>query len=97
MVSKSNTAAVVNVLPVFAKLALSVSPVPLTNVYVNVSPASASVVLKEATVVPEAAFSATELALTLIFVGASFTSVTLMVNTFSNVKPPASVTRTLTL
>ena len=56
-----------------------------------------SVALNVATVVPEAAFSATELALALIFVGASFTSVTLMVNTFSNVKPPASVTRTLTL
>ena len=79
------------------KLALSVSPVPLTKVYVNTSPASISVALNEATVVPEAAFSATELALTVILVGASFTSVTPMVNTFSNVKPPASVTRTLTL
>ena len=79
------------------KLALSVSPVPLTNVYVNVSPASMSVALNVATFVPEAAFSATELALALTFVGASFTFVTLIVNAFSNVKPPASVTRTLTL
>ena len=41
------------------KLALSVDPVPLTNVYVKVSPASASVALNVATVVPEALFSAT--------------------------------------
>ena len=48
----------------------------------KVSAASASVALNVATVVPDAAFSATELALALIFVGASFTSVTLIVNTF---------------
>ena len=85
------------VLPVIVKLALSVSPVPLTKVYLNVSPASASVALNEATVVPEAAFSATELALALIFVGASLILATVIINSFSKDKPPASVTRTLTL
>ena len=79
------------------KLALSVSPVPLTNEYVNVSPASASVPAKVPTEVPDAAFSATVLADKEIFVGASFTSVTVIVNTFSKVKPAASVTRTLAL
>ena len=86
-----------SVVPVMVKLALSVEPVPLTNVYVCVSPASISVLLSVPTVVPEALFSATLLALSAISVGASFTFVTLMVNAFSNVKPPASVTRTLTL
>ena len=85
------------VVPVIAKLALSVSPVPLTNVYVNVSPASISVALKVATLVPDAAFSSTLAFDKARAVGASFTSVTLMVNAFSKLKPPASVTRTLTL
>ena len=57
-------------LPVIVKLALSVEPVPLTNVYVKVSPASASVALKVPTVVPDAAFSATVFADNEIFVGA---------------------------
>ena len=86
-----------SVVPVMVKLALSVSPVPFTNVYVCVSPASASVPAKVPTVVPDAAFSSTLAFDKASAVGASFTSVTLIVNTFSNVKPPASVTRTLTL
>ena len=52
------------------KLALSVSPVPLTNVYVCVSPASASVALNVPTAVPDAAFSATDVLLNVISVGA---------------------------
>ena len=57
-------------LPEILKLALSVEPVPLTNVYVNVSPASMSVALNVATLVPEAAFSATTFLDNKIFVGA---------------------------
>ena len=57
-------------LPEIVKLALSVAPVPLTKVYVKVSPASASVALNEATVVPDAAFSATDVLLNATSVGA---------------------------
>ena len=57
-------------LPSIVKLALSVSPVPLTSAYVKLSPASASVALSVPTVVPEAAFSATEALFTERSVGA---------------------------
>jgi len=64
--------------------------------YVNVSPSSTSVVLSVPTSVPCAAFSATVVALRLMPVGASFTSVSVTVNALSNVKPPLSVLRTVT-
>ena len=65
------------------KLALSVEPVPLTNVYVCVSPASASVPASVPTVVPDAAFSSTLAFDKASEVGASFTSATVITNSFS--------------
>ena len=79
------------------KLALSVEPVPATKVYVCVSPASASVPAKVPTVVPDAAFSSTLVFDKASAVGASFTFITVMVNSFSNDKPPLSVTFNLKL
>ena len=91
MVSKSNTAAVTRLAPEIAKLALSVLPVPETNVYVKVSPASTSVELSAPTVVPEDAFSATADTLKATAVGASLTFVTVIVNAFSKLKPSWSL------
>ncbi len=50
-VVKFKTVLVRNVFPDMLKFALSLLPVPLTNVYVNVSAASISVVVKVPTLV----------------------------------------------
>ena len=78
------------------KAALSVSPVPETREYVNVLPASGSLVESVPTVAFAPAFSGIEVEERLMLVGASFTSVTLMVKTFSVEGPPWSVERTRT-
>ena len=72
------------------------SPTPDGRLNVNVSPASTSVADKVPITALAPAFSATELLVRLIFDGVSLTFVTSIVNTFSNVRPPASVTRTVT-
>ena len=73
-----------------------VSPTPLTNVYVNVFPASGSVVDNVPTVVPVATFSSIDELDNDMFVGVSLTLVTLIVNDSSLYKPPWSVDLTLT-
>ena len=57
--SKSSGVLVRSALPLMLKLALSVSPVPVTSAKVKESPTSASVAASEPTVVLTAAFSAT--------------------------------------
>ena len=65
------------------------------NEYVTVSPTSGSVDDNTPIVVPIGTFSDIDDALNSISVGGSFTSVTLIVNVPSYVKPPASVVLTL--
>ena len=77
--------------------ALSMNPAPATKVYVNVLPASESVVLSVPITVLAATFSVTVVALNAIAIGASLTLVTVMVNAFSKLKPPWSVVLTLRL
>ena len=62
----------------------------------KVEPASGSVAPSVATTVPAAAFSATEPPATVMSVGASFWLVTAMLTVSVRVRPPASVTVTLT-
>ena len=97
LVSKSKTAAVFTSAPAIANAPLSALPAPATSVYVNVSPASTSVVESAPTVVPAAEFSATVAKPSAMSVGASFSSVTVIVNCFSVLSAPESVDLTLML
>ena len=83
--------------PSIVNEALSVPPV--AKVKVCVSPASASVAENSPITVPIIASSATELLLSMISVGALFstTSVTVITSTFLKVASAASVTFTLML
>ena len=84
-------------IPSIVNEALSIPPV--AKVKVCVSPASASVAESSPITVPKTASSATELLLSVISVGALFstTSITLILSTFSKVALAASVTFTLML
>ena len=64
--------------PEILKLVLSVSPVPDTKVNVELSPTSTSVALKVPTVASAPAFSATDVELNAISVGASFVLATVI-------------------
>ena len=83
-----NTAAVVRFpTPSMVKLALSVSPVPVSRVKVKVLPVSGSTALSVPTVVPIASPSATVELESVMSVGASLAFVTVIVNCFSNARP----------
>ena len=73
------------------------SPVPATSVNVCVAPASTSVAVSVPTTALAPAFSAMLLTESARSVGASFTSVTVMVNDFAKVRLPLSVACTRTL
>ena len=79
--------------PSIFKAALSSSPVPDTNVYVKVSPASTSVVDKIPKVPLAPEFSSRVGLLRSMSVGASFTLLMVKTNTSSTHRPPASVER----
>ena len=70
------------------KLALSVSTVPATSSKVCVLPASGSVAARVPMASPMPLFSAMELGFSAMFVGASFSSVIVMVNGSSMDSPP---------
>ncbi|OQA97960.1 MAG: hypothetical protein BWY22_01046 [Bacteroidetes bacterium ADurb.Bin217] len=80
-------------MPEIVKLILSVPPA--AKLYVNVFAASGSVDVKVASVVPDARFSLIAEDERVIFVGASFTFATIIVNVFSKNNPPWSVVRIL--
>ena len=67
---------------------LSASPVPATNAYANVFPASGSVELRVPTVAFTPEFSGIDVEDNARSVGASFTSLTVMTKAFSVNNPP---------
>ena len=87
-------AAVWSELPTIANRLLSVEPSPPTSEYVNVSPASTSLVVSVPMAVPTTSLRSTGRRERLISTGVSLTFVTEIVNCFSNVTPPASAART---
>ena len=81
-------------LPTIWKLALSVEPAPVTKAKEKVLPASGSMAVNAPTVAPSELFSATNEDEIASAVGASFTSITAIVNTCSVDNPPWSVALT---
>ena len=88
MVSKSKLFVARRLEPLMLKAELSASPVPVTRVYVNVFPASGSVVLNAPTIAFAPEFSAIDLGERSRSIGVSLTLVTAIVNTFSTNSPP---------
>ena len=82
MASKSKASAAFSVFPERVNLLLSVLPVPLTRLYVKLSPESESVLASVPMVAPMALFSSIVVVLKAIAVGASFTFSTVSVNSF---------------
>jgi hypothetical protein len=89
-----NATAVLSEVPSMRNRALSSAPVPATNVYVKVFPASGSDVESVPTTVPAARFSATSAFESATPVGDSLTFVTVIESTVSVDRPPRSVALT---